>query len=98
MPVINSFTQSPAVTQILGYIFVLMGILVFYICITPHMNNIPANITLSVLFGISTIILIVFSVLSSYIDPSDSIVKQYYEALKNQKPFNSLNYAYCNIC
>lgn len=98
MLVINSFTQSPAWTQILGYVFVLMGILIYYICITPHMYNLAANATLSVLYGVSTVILIAFSFLSSWIDPSDGVVKQYLKSLKDQNPFDSTNYNYCHIC
>lgn len=74
MPVVNSFTQTPSATQILAYVVVLLGILIFYTCVTPNLANRNANIALSVFYGVSTLLLIVFAALSSYVDPSDPTI------------------------
>ena len=78
----NTFTQSPSSTQIIAYVVVLMGVLVFYSCITPNFNNHTANITLSVLYGVATILLVLFAFLSSYDDPSDPTIKYYHLSIE----------------
>ena len=74
MPTINSFTQIPSPTQIVAYLAVIMGIIVFYACITPNFQNQIANIVLSVLYGVATVILIISTTIASYIDPTDPVV------------------------
>lgn len=82
MPTVNSFTMSPSITQITAYVVVLLGILVFYICITPNMNNTAVNISLSIFYGVSTILLIIFGAISSYVDPSDTVIEEYHRSIK----------------
>jgi hypothetical protein len=74
MPTINAFTMKPSITQILAYVMILLGLLVFYTCITTNMLNTIANIIFSTLYGFSILMLIIFATLASYLDPTDPII------------------------
>lgn len=98
MPTINSFTQKPSPTQILAYIVVLMGVVVFYSCITPNFHNFTANTTLSTLYGVTTLTLVISAILSSSIDPTDPLIHQYKQSLRENKPFQAKDYYHCGLC
>jgi hypothetical protein len=98
MPIINAFTMKPSVTQILSYCIVLAGIIIFYKCITTNMFHTTACIVFSIIYGVSTIILIIFSALSSCLDPTDPIIIDYRNCLKEGKAFDSNNCYYCETC
>lgn len=82
MPTVNAFTMKPSVTQILSYCIVIAGIIIFYKCITPNMFNIAACLVFSIMYGVSVIILIIFSALSSCLDPTDPVIMNYRQCLK----------------
>jgi hypothetical protein len=74
---INSFTQRPSSTQILSYIVVVGDIIIFYVCMMPNFQSIISKIVLSCMFGVASIFVIVSAVISSLIDPSDSVVREH---------------------
>jgi hypothetical protein len=81
---INSFTQQPSPTQILSYAVVVGDIIIFYVCMTPNFQSMTNSIVFSCLFGVASIIVIVSAVITSIIDPSDSVIREHREARNNK--------------
>jgi len=77
---VNTFTMRPSATQVVSYAVILGDITIFYCCITPNFQSMVANITLSVLFGVASIVVIVSALLTSIDDPSDSVVWEHRKA------------------
>ena len=71
---INTFTQRPSIAQIVSYILFILQITTFYAIIQQRYANIISSIVFHVLFGISILGEIITTVITSYIDPSDSFM------------------------
>ena len=71
---INTFTQRPSIAQIVSYILFILQITTFYAIIQQRYASIISSIVFHVLFGISILGEIITTVITSYIDPSDSFM------------------------
>ena len=66
----NTYSQSPSCPQIFAYIIILGSVVVFYACVNHLLNN-------WILFGLYTfftVLLIVFYLCTTCIDPTDRTV------------------------
>lgn len=73
----NSFTKTPGVAQIASYTVFLLETVLFYVAVLPHLESLSVKVTLGILYSISLLILIVFTLLSSLNDPSDTAMIVY---------------------
>ena len=67
----NTFSQQPSLAQIVAYLVFLSESIVFYAVAAPNFNTEASQITLIVLYSISLIMVLVFTIISSVVDPSD---------------------------
>lgn len=74
---INTFTQCPSPAQIASYIIFLMQILVFYIIIQNRLQSPITRIALLITYSICVAVHIVFTLIVSISDPSDSFMIRY---------------------
>lgn len=74
---VNTFTQRPVPTQILSYFVVLLEIIVYFACIYPNLQSLPARVTLTFLLCCFLLAVIGCTVSASLSDPTDSVVKEY---------------------
>jgi hypothetical protein len=74
---INTFSQTPSVTQIASYIIFLTQILIFAIIIQAHYRQQTMRITMIIIYSIVTFIQVVITFLTSFSDPSDSFMIRY---------------------
>lgn len=73
----NSFTKTPGIPQIASYAVFLLETVLYYVVVLPHLESLPSKVTLGILYSIFLLLLIVFTVLSSLNDPSDSAMIMY---------------------
>jgi hypothetical protein len=73
----NTFTKTPGIPQIASYAVFLLETVLYYVVVLPHLESLSSKVTLSTLYSISLVLLIVFAVLSSLNDPSDTAMIMY---------------------
>jgi uncharacterized membrane protein YfbV (UPF0208 family) len=71
---INTFTKAPVYTQIIAYIIVTTEFLIFSICLQSNYANQNSRIILSVLYYTSFVVMVIFWMITSKIDPTDPYV------------------------
>ena len=74
---INTFSQTPSITQIASYIIFLAQVLIFSIIIQAHITQQTTRISMIIIYSIVTFIQIVITFLTSLSDPSDSFMIRY---------------------
>lgn len=74
---VNTFTRKPYPTQIISYVIIITMHLSFWLCIQPYIVNDITRTIMIALFSLSSLLLIIFSIATSAIDPSDPIMIQY---------------------
>ena len=82
---VNTFTRRPYPTQIISYIIIIAIHLSFWLCIQPYLADAITKIIMICLFSLSSLLLIIFSLATSVIDPSDPIMIQYKNSQSNFK-------------
>ena len=105
---INGFSLPLEIHQVFTWILLLLNIIVFYYYIIEEINNIyPKEIKIFILIihSFLLIIILIFGFLSTYIDPSDPLLKK--EIMKKNKIQRnkehyvleiSRNFPFCLIC
>ena len=105
---INGFSLPLDIHQVFTWILLLLNIIVFYYYIIEEINNIypkEIKIFLLIIHSFLLIIILIFGFLSTYIDPSDPLLKK--EIMKKNKIQRnkehyileiSRNFPFCLIC
>ena len=105
---INGFSLPLEIHQVFTWILLLLNIIVFYYYIIEEINNIypkEIKIFLLIIHSFLLIIILIFGFLSTYIDPSDPLLKK--EIMKKNKIQRnkehyvleiSRNFPFCLIC
>ena len=93
---VNTFTRKPYPTQIVSYLIIIAMHPSFWLCIQPYIANTITKTLMIALFSLSSLLLIIFSLATSLIDPSDPIMIQY---KNNQSNFKYPNHhtVYCKL-
>ena len=71
----HSFTKAPSVPQIVAYSLVVADLVVFVVC---QQGNVEDGVTRGVLigmFGVSFLLIVVFTLCASLTDPSDPLMR-----------------------
>lgn len=71
---VNTFTRKPCPTQIISYFIVAVMQLSFWLCVQPYISNTLTKIIMVTLFSLSSLLLIIFSIATSVLDPSDPVM------------------------
>ena len=74
---ITSFTQRPSVPQIVSYILFLLQVITFYTLIQSNYSQEISRTLFHILFAISISGEIIFTIITSCIDPSDTYMIEY---------------------
>lgn len=76
---INSFTQKPGCAQIFSYIVFTCQLVLYYVCVHPALPSPIEQLAFGIAYPITIGVLVIFTLVSSIIDPSDPTVREYKE-------------------
>ena len=71
----NTFSKSPGCAQIASYIIFLLMVVLFYVSVRPNLHS--GQIALTIFFTICTAAMVITTLITSYIDPSDQVMIMY---------------------
>lgn len=72
--IINTFSQSPSIAQIISYLLFLMQVLVFFIIIQKRYESRVMRIVVIIVYSICVVFHVVVTFLTSLSDPSDDFM------------------------
>lgn len=73
----NTFTRTPCANQIISYLVILAENISFWLLIQANYSSSIFRVAMIVLFAVSTVLLIIFTLMASVSDPSDPIMIDY---------------------
>ncbi len=73
---ISTFTKRPGIPQVASYVVFVLETVLFYTVILPRLNHAP-QIFFGILYSGTLVVLVVSTLISSSVDPSDRVMVQY---------------------
>ena len=72
---LNTFSRRPCPTQLLSYLVILLQNISFWVFIQPHYLSQATRFIMIVFFSISLMVLFIIVFMTSYLDPSDPMIR-----------------------